>query len=81
MLKFHSFFILPKVIYPPKQKTPQSNLRCFFFSVGLPGIEPEFYEPESHVIPLYHSPWFIFFVDLRGLEPLASTMRMWRSTR
>ena len=48
-----------------------------FKLVGLPGIEPGLHAPEACVIPLYHSP----FVDLRGLEPLTSAMRMQRSTR
>lgn len=26
------------------------------YSVGLPGIEPGLYEPESYVLPVYYSP-------------------------
>ena len=27
-----------------------------FILVGVPGIEPGLYEPESHVLPVYYTP-------------------------
>ena len=38
-----------------KYKKPHLAMRLFIF-VGLPGIEPGLYEPESYVLPVYYSP-------------------------
>ncbi len=50
--------------------------------VGLPGIEPGSHAPEACIIAFIPQPVVSGSgVDLRGLEPLTSAMRMQRSTR
>ncbi len=44
----------------------KAPLQAPFLTVGLRGIEPRLHEPESCVIPLYHSPWSL--VSSGGLE-------------
>lgn len=40
-----------------KKRQPAEASRLFLF-VGLGGIEPPSHEPESCIMPLYHSPKF-----------------------
>ena len=47
------------------------------FIVGLPGIEPGSHAPEAYIIAFIPQP---AVVDLRGIGPLASAMRMQCST-
>ena len=44
----------------------QSTFNRAFTFVGVPGIEPGLHEPESCVIPLYHTPYF--WTELGGLK-------------
>ena len=45
--------------YPPN-KTQKNDLRNKIVLVGLPGFEPRMTGPESVVLPLHHSPIFVF---------------------
>lgn len=55
LLLLYNHFTILAILANINKKTPIKW--CFLKVVGLPGIEPGLHEPESCVIPLYHSPF------------------------